>query len=142
MKRSDIMGLLLIGLIFVSVGFVGLKKTSAFFKKAILVKGVVIDAIPNKRNSAVMSYNGRLYQPKGRGTYTPLVRYEFEGQTHEVQGSVYTSSIPKMGKQMTVGIDPDNLLDVRLKESNIIYFIFMIVGAGLSLCGGLALFQK
>ena len=133
---------LLVGLVFAFIGFIGLKKTSAFFNKAILVKGVVIDAIPNKRDSAVMSYNGRMYHPKGRGTYTPLVRYEFEGQTHEVQGSVYTSSIPKMGKQMTVGIDPDNLHDVRLKESNIPYFIFIIVGLGASLLGGLILLQK
>ena len=133
---------LLVGLVFAFVGFIGLKKTSAFINKAILVKGVVIDAIPNKRNSTVMSYNGRMYHPKGRGTYTPLVRYEFEGQTHEVQGSVYTSSIPKMGKQMTVGIDPDNLHDVRLKESNILYFIFIIVGLGASLLGGLILLQK
>ena len=133
---------LLVGLVFAFIGFIGLKKTSAFFKKAILVKGVVIDAIPNKRDSAVMSYNGRMYHPKGRGSYTPLVRYEFEGQTHEVQGSVYTSSIPKMGKQMTVGIDPDNLHDVRLKESNIPYFIFIIVGLGASLLGGLILLQK
>ena len=133
---------LLVGLVFAFVCFIGLKKTSAFFNKAILVKGVVIDAIPNKRNSTVMSYNGRMYHPKGRGTYTPLVRYEFEGQTHEVQGSVYTSSIPKMGKQMTVGIAPDNLHDVRLKESNILYFIFIIVGLGASLLGGLILLQK
>jgi hypothetical protein len=123
------MGLVFFGLFFGGIPFLMWRKHVKFFKKAILVPGVVIDAIPNQSERTVISYKGKAYTRRGRNTtYTPLVQYEFEGETREVQGNTYSSGLPKMGKQMMVGINPDDSRDVRLKESTWLFFLFMIIG--------------
>lgn len=123
------MAFMLFGLFFGGIPFLLWRKHVNFFKKAIMVPGVVIDAIPSQSERTVISYKGKAYTRRGRNTtYTPLVQYEFEGETREVQGNNYSSSIPKMGKQMMVGINPEDSRDVRLKESTWLFFLFMIIG--------------
>ena len=122
------MAFMLFGLFFGGIPFLLWRKHVNFFKKAIMVPGVVIDAIPSRKD-VVTSYRGKAYTRRGGNTtYTPVVQYEFEGEIREVQGNNYSSFIPKMGKQMMVGVNPEDSRDVRLKESTWLFFLFMIIG--------------
>lgn len=83
-----------------------------FFKRAIIVPGVVRKFVPRR----VYGYLG------ARAVlYLPVVRFEFDGQVRQVTGTVYSRFKPKIGKPMKVGVNPQNIKDVRIyKKSNLI----------------------
>ncbi len=87
-----------------------------FFKTAVLVKGIVKDF--NSDNSS---------RRNGRVVYAPIVQYEYNGQIGEVKGSAYSSSIPVIGTEVLVGVNPNNPKDARLKQSDSTIKILVIV---------------
>lgn len=66
----------------------------------------------------------------GSAMYAPIVQFEFNGETRQVTGSVYSSSKPKMGTRMQVGIDPQNIEDARLyqKSGSVLAWVCFIIG--------------
>ncbi len=127
---SEILPFIIFGSVFFLIGFCLFIREWKFFKKAIMLPAVVVD-YRSKRES------------KGDTMYAPVVQFEFDGQIRRVEGSVYSSGKPKMGKQMKVGIDPNNINDVRLKQGSayFLYWMFIIVGGALLTLGILSCFK-
>lgn len=80
-----------------------------FFKRAIIVCGVVRKCVPR-----------RVYRYLGARAvlYLPVVRFEFDGQVRQVTGTVYSRFKPKIGKPMKVGVNPQNIKDVRIYQKS------------------------
>lgn len=100
------------GALFAALGGFSFWRDYRFFKRAIIVPGVVRKFVPRR----VYGYLGTRAI-----LYLPVVRFEFDGQVHQVTGTVYSRFKPKIGKPMKVGVNPQNIKDVRIyKKSNLI----------------------
>lgn len=84
-----------------------------FFKRAIIVPGVVRD---------FESRRFREYFGFPIFIYWPVVQFEFDGQTRQVTGSGYSYFKPILGKPMQVGIDPQNIANVRVYKRTALIF--------------------
>lgn len=94
-----------IGALFAVVGGVSFWKEYRFFKRAIIVRGVVTGVsgrIPGSREAV----------------YAPVVRFEFDGQSRRVTGTTYSSFKPKTGTPMKVGVNPQNIEDARVYQKS------------------------
>lgn len=113
-----------------------------FFKRAIIVSGVVTDykkleprqerfrkqAVSHGFQTSgeeVVSLGARREEPP---MYAPVVQFEFDGQTRRITGTVYSSSKPKMGAVVKVGVDPQNIEDARLRSEFPFGLIFFVAG--------------
>lgn len=106
-----------VGAVFAILGGAFLWQDYRFFKRAVIVSGVVTNYAKHPGSD-------------GRSTYAPVVQFEFDGQTRQVTGDVYSSGKPKMGKVMKVGVDPQNIQEARVSQQfvRIICGIFFVVG--------------
>lgn len=93
------------GAVFALAGGVSFYREYCFFKRAIIVRGVVT------------SYETRRTD-KGDNLYAPVVQFEFDGQVRQATGRVYSSGKPKMGKVMKVGVDPQNIREARVFQKS------------------------
>ncbi len=125
---NDLLFLLLVGSIFFAVGFYLWYKERKFFKKAILIPGVVVDKV---------SRQSRNKKGGSNTLHAPVVQFEFNGELCRAEGEVYSSWPPKLGKQMRVGIDPQNPAVARVKQTGALVLagMFMLVGGGIFLLG-------
>lgn len=88
-----------------------------FFKRAIMVPGVVTsyEQKRGKQNSTL---------------YTPVVQFEFDGQTRRAAGTLYSSGKPKPGTPMKVGVNPRDITDARVfqRASLVMSGVFFVTG--------------
>ena len=91
------------GALFAAVGGVSFWKEYRFFKRAIIVPGVVTDYELHRGD---------------RNMYSPVVRFEFDGQSRRVTGTTYSSFKPKTGTPMKVGVNPQNIEDARVYQKS------------------------
>lgn len=108
---------MLMGLLSFGIGCFLLLRNILFFRKAVLVYGKVVD------------YASKL-GGKGQIMYTPIVQYELGGEIKEVKGSVFSCIKPTIGKYIKVGINPDNIEDVRVEQWSSLIVIIPIMLAG------------
>lgn len=86
---------------------VAVYREKRFFKRAIIVNGVVTsyESKEIKTNAAYSS---------AQTVYAPIVKFEFAGEQRCVTGRSFSATKPKTGTVMQVGIDPQNIYDARL----------------------------
>lgn len=66
---------------------------------------------------------------RGRRLYAPIVEYYFE-RKQSIRGEIGTSFRPKKGKKMTVGINPQNSDQRRLKQNSFVWIHLFLTGMG------------
>ncbi|MGN0016041.1 MAG: DUF3592 domain-containing protein [Candidatus Avelusimicrobium sp.] len=95
------------GVILGAVGGVAVYREKRFFKRAIIVNGVVTSYASKeiKTNAAYSS---------AQTVYAPVVKFEFDGEERYITGRSFSATKPKTGTVMQVGIDPRNIYDARL----------------------------
>lgn len=111
-----------------------------FSKRAIIISGVVTGyreyeeerredfyAEAEKRGFKGIRETAKA-QRRTKEMYAPVVQFEFDGQTRQVTGTTYSSSKPKIGAVMKVGIDPQNIEDARVMSKFSFGFVFFAVG--------------
>lgn len=113
--------LIFVGLLFMAVGGYAFSRERLFFKRALMVRGVVVDWTEKKHE--------RLW--------TPIVQFEFDGQIRRVSGTFYSNRPPKKGSVMWVGINPRNTEDVRIKQkgADFLCIFTLLAGAATTLLG-------
>ncbi len=112
-----------------------------FFKRAIIIPGVVTDYKTREtrqerfRKEAVSrgfkSSGGELISlgsPRETPMYAPVVQFEFAGQIRQITGTVYSSSKPKMGAAVKVGVDPQNIEAARILSKFSFGVLFFVIG--------------
>lgn len=107
-----------IGALFAAVGGFAFWKEYRFFKRAIIVHGIITGG--SERISQKMSRSNGF---ASNGTilhyeYAPVVQFEFDGKMRQVTGTTYSSVKPEIGKPMKVGIDPQNINDARVYQTS------------------------
>ena len=116
-----------IGALFAAVGGIAFWKEYQFFKRAIIVRGVVTGVSERNeekwKNFRDRAHSNGMNVPENRprsggreAVYAPVVQFEFDGQVRQVTGTTYSSFKPKTGTPMKVGIDPQNIEDARLYQ--------------------------
>lgn len=113
---------LVISTLIAVVSGVSFWKEYNFFKKAILLQGIVCDIRTERSRN---KNNGRY-----RNIYAPVVRVEWEGGFREVVGSFYSSTQPRLGEVMTVGVNPLDTQDMRVKQKGggVLLLVGVLVG--------------
>ncbi len=96
------------GVILCAAGGVAVYLESRFFRRAIIVNGVVTsyESKEIKTNAA--------YASTSKTVYAPVVQFEFNGEQRYVTGRSFSAEKPRTGTVMQVGIDPQNIYDARL----------------------------
>lgn len=96
------------GVILCAVGGVAVYRENRFFRRAIMVNGVVTsyESKQIKTNAA--------YASSAQTVYAPIVKFEFDGEQRYVTGRSFSATKPTTGTMMQVGIDPQNIYDARL----------------------------
>lgn len=106
------------GALFAVVGGLCFWSDYCFFKRAIIVRGVVTDyTVRHERDGTL---------------YSPVVQFEFDGQSRRVTGTTYSSFKPKIGKQMKVGVNPKNIEEVRLYQTSGLILTGVVAVLGLA----------
>lgn len=123
---------IVIGLVLFVLGFVCRKRDKNFFANAIKVWGEV-----TAYRSALVR-NHQRGGPYYKKEYYPIVRYYFNDQFHEVTGTYGSDTPPIIGHRKQVGINPENIEDVRVYsgDSELVDWISMLIGGLLILAGG------
>ena len=123
------MGLIVGGLLFFLIGFFLYWREYHFFKKAIIVNGVVVDICSKQERDNKRGRTSTLY--------SPVVQVEFDGKTLRVEGDFFSNVKPTLGKVMQVGINPLRPNDIRLKQKGAFFLagIFMALGALITFLG-------
>lgn len=113
------------GALFAAVGGFSVYREYHFFKRAIIVSGVVTSYETRRTN-------------KGSTLYAPVVRFEFDGQTRQATGRSACSVKPAMGAMLKVGIDPQNIADARVYQKSgwVVSWLILVAGA-VVFCAGL-----
>lgn len=95
------------GVILCAIGGVAVYRENRFFKRAIMVNGVVTSCTSKeiKTNAAYSS---------GQTVYAPVVKFEFDGGERYITGRSFSAAKPETGTVMRVGINPQNIYDARL----------------------------
>ena len=123
---------LVLGIILFLLGFFARKRDKNFFATAIKVWGEVV------------AYSSRLVDnphkdgPRYIKMYYPIVRFYFDNETREVTGDYGSEFPPIVGHRKQVGINPENIADVRVYsgESELWDWLFMLLGGFLMFAGG------
>lgn len=137
------------GLFFGSIGVL-FWRSHRFFKRAIIVRGVVTGWSTRQEEhwqqfraqASLMEKKLPEQCPKnlgaGKPLYAPVVAFEFDGQSRQVTGTMWTSSKPKIGSVMKVGVDPQNIQDARVLQKSewLLGGLFLLVGITF-FCAGL-----
>lgn len=117
------------GALFAAVGGFAFWKEYRFFKRAIIVHGIITGGSERDeekwknfrdraRSNGMNVPENRPRSGGGEAVYAPVVQFEFDGKTRQVTGTTYSSVKPKMGKIMKVGIDPQNINDARVYQTS------------------------
>ncbi len=112
-----------------------------FFKRAIIIPGVVTDykTLESRQERFRKEAVSRGFKPSGNEVisfgarretpmYAPVVQFEFDGQMRQITGTVYSSSKPKMGAAVKVGVDPQNIEDARILSKFSFGAVFFVIG--------------
>lgn len=120
----------LVGVIAFVTGFVLMRKNNNFFKTAIKVEGKVT-AYKSKQ---IYNREMRCYEK----VYYPIISFTFDGEPMEVIDDNYSSYTPLIGQRRQVGINPQNIQDVRVYsfEDQLWNGIFMLAGLFFIFGGG------
>ncbi len=113
----------------------------SFFRKAILVKGKIIGKREYVRHHY---YNQRrsFFDSINKVSYVPVIEFEYNGVVKTVEGQHYSIMEPAYGKQVSVGINPDNIDDVRLDEpDHIIHMYLAVIITGTAILGFIPYFM-
>lgn len=96
------------GVILGVAGGVAVYRENRFFRRAIIVNGVVTsyESKEIKTNAA--------YSSTSKTVSAPVVQFEFDGEQRYVTGRSFSATKPQTGTVMQVGIDPQNIYDARL----------------------------
>ena len=105
----------LFGCVFFGFGWLGSMNYYEFFRRAIIIPGVV---------TSYTSLPGH----KGGTVYQEIVSCEFGGQTRMVRARVATSRKPKMGVTREVGIDPEDTQKAYIRYGMPDEIMFAIAG--------------
>ena len=89
------------GLFFIAVGGYGFFRQRRFFKRAIMVRAVVVEW---DRNGC-------------KALWAPVAEFEFDGQIRRAGGTFYSNRPPKIGSQIWVGVNPENIQETRIKQN-------------------------
>lgn len=113
---------LIIGLVLFGIGEWCLYSHKKFFKNSIIVQGIVSSHEPY-----------RTYDSDGHKTtmYKAVVSFSFEGETHKVTSKIASNIPPKIGKFCKVGVNPTDMQDVRIDETNEKIFDYILIGFGI-----------
>ena len=121
----------LVGIVVFAIGFVLMRRDSNFFKTAIKVEGEVT-AYKSKQ---IYNREMRCYEK----VYYPIISFTFDGEPREVTDTAYSSYTPLIGQRRQLGINPQNIQDVRVYsfEDELWNCIFMIAGLLFIFGGGI-----
>ena len=109
------MMLIFVGLLFIAVGGYGFFRQRCFFKRAIMLRAVVVE-----------------WERCGyKALWAPVAKFEFDGQIRRVSGTYYSNRPPKIGSQIWVGVNPDNIQEARIKQNGetVLYAALLLSGA-------------
>lgn len=109
------MMLIFAGLLFIAVGGYGFFRQRRFFKRAIMVRAVVVE-----------------WDRSGyKALWAPVAEFEFDGQIRRVSGTFYSNRPPKIGFQIWVGVNPENIQETRIKQNGetVLYAASVLGGA-------------
>ena len=95
----------IVGILLMVVGIVILVKFQLFAKTADEVTATITD---------IKEYRTENSDGETEYDHDVFVRYEYEGYTHDVKLSIYSSSM-RVGKNITLLVDPDNPRKVKVK---------------------------
>lgn len=65
-----------------------------------------------------------------RPTYHAVYEYEYQGNTYQNESTVGCSIMPKIGKTVTVYINPDNPKEYYIKSSAKTFVCVLLIGLG------------
>ena len=120
-------GLFLVGVCFAGTGFAFWWRDRKFFKRAIMVRGVV---------SGIHERQDYDHERNKRQTmYSAIVTFEFDGQTRQVTDSSSSSWKPTLGKERWVGIDPQDIQNARVYSRFWQFFYLIFICLGLVMIG-------
>lgn len=105
---------LIVGIIFVALGFFIWNDTKNFMKNAI------------KTEATITRINER-YHGDGDSDYDVYVSYFVDGNSYNEELNTYNSSM-REGKKITIYYNPDNPKEIMSSDSSIIVIIFLIIG--------------
>ena len=94
-----------VGILVMVIGVVIFVKFQQFSKKADEVTAIITD---------IQEYRSTNSDGETEYNHVVFVRYDYEGYTHDVKLSVYSSSM-RVGKSITLLVDPDNPRKVKVK---------------------------
>ena len=115
---------ILFGVVFVAIGLWKLYSRHKFFKKAIIIQGVITGY--------------KSYRDDGTTMYTPIATFEFDGQKRECVDSFSSSWKPTIGKLCKIGVNPNNIEEARIYSTGETIFWWVWVGiAVISLLAGI-----
>ncbi len=98
-----LISLLVFGVCFLILGLSAIIIEHLFFKTAVLFSGRVIDC---KQDVSL----------RGLPIFAPVVEFEFGGKVQIAKGKVFSVFKPKIGQEMTVGLNPKNTDQSRVKQ--------------------------
>lgn len=119
-------GTFLVGMLFTGVGLLFWFRERNFFKRAIMVRGIVTGISESQSHDS---------DHKNQTMYSAIVTFEFDGQTRQVTEGSSSSWKPKLGTVRQVGVDPADIQNVRVYSRFILIMSAGFILLGLSLMG-------
>lgn len=121
MDRSEKAGFLFFICIIAFIYFLySIIRYKLFFMKAIFVKGKVI----NHREHIDWWNRRKFFNARGIVSYAPVIEFEYNGVVRTIEGKHYSKFKPAYGKEISVGINPNNIEDARLEEPDYIMHMY------------------
>ena len=113
------MASILFGCLFFVLGLLFFLSHRQFFKQAIIVRGIITGHSSFERTDS----EGR------RCTlYRKVISFEFDGQTRQFTARSASSIKPKIGTLCKIGVNPNDIQDVRIYSAfHIVIFWFIMV---------------
>lgn len=115
---------LIVGLVFAALGGYVLWDARRFARRAVRGEGLVVGFAVNAR---------RRGKSGTRTTYSPVIRYRYQGRDHEFTGRIGSSHVKRsIGDPAAILISPDDPADARLAGPGMQIFggVFLALGLG------------
>ena len=113
---------IIIGCLSFVIGFLLLRSHRKFFEQAIIVPGIVTEYI---------RFEGKNGEGDRCTLYRKVISFEFDGQTHQVTSHSASSIKPKIGTLCKIGVNPNDIQDVRIYSVFHIVILWFIMASGL-----------
>ncbi len=113
---------IILGCLSFVIGFLLLRSHRNFFKQAIIVPGIVTEYI---------RFEGKNGEGDRCTLYRKVISFEFDGQTHQFTPRSASSFKPKIGTLCKIGVNPNDIQDVRIYSTFHIVIFWFIIASGL-----------